>query len=92
MSQKCQFRTLLRRSSGDRVEDETCRTVDLDHSSDGPSWIDLIEIRFDARESRLDRCLNRLLQQNLPNPDIDLQTVRKLKNKKPPKGGFSIQS
>src|SRR6266851_6708060 len=28
---------------------ETCRTVDLGHSSDGPSWIDLTEIRVSAR-------------------------------------------
>jgi hypothetical protein len=63
------FIGLLPRGPG--RQDETSRTVDLDHSSDGPSWIDLIEIRFDARESRRDRCLNRLLQENLSNPNID---------------------
>src|SRR5215207_6058241 len=30
---------------GPRRQDETRRTVDLGHSSDGPSWIDLAEIR-----------------------------------------------
>src|SRR5579859_4284514 len=44
--------------------DETRRTVDLGHSSDGPSWIDLGAIRVDTTESRLEACLNRLLQQN----------------------------
>jgi hypothetical protein len=41
------------------------RTVDLGHSSDGPSWIDLAEIRVTTTESRFAACLNRLLQQNL---------------------------
>src|ERR1700681_3954104 len=41
-----------------RRQDETRRTVDLGHSSDGPSWIDLAAIRFNIRESRLDRHLN----------------------------------
>src|SRR4029077_20760562 len=47
-------------------QDETRRTVDLGHSSDGPSWIDLAEIRVTTTESRFAACLNRLLQQNLP--------------------------
>jgi hypothetical protein len=38
--------------------DETRRTVDLDHSSDGPSWIDLAEIRVDTTESRFEGYLN----------------------------------
>ncbi|WP_247445059.1 hypothetical protein, partial [Bradyrhizobium sp. 197] len=32
--------------------------------SDGPSWIDLAEIRVNTTESRFVTCLNRLLQQN----------------------------
>jgi hypothetical protein len=53
-----------------RRQDETRRTVDLGHSSHGPSWIDLAEIRVNVTESRFVACLNRLLQQNRPNPDI----------------------
>ncbi|MDP1584501.1 MAG: hypothetical protein Q8M18_13865, partial [Bradyrhizobium sp.] len=45
-------------------QDETCRTVDLGHSSDGPSWIDLAENRVNTTESRFAVRLNRLLQQN----------------------------
>src|SRR6202041_3192896 len=45
-------------------QDETRRTVDLGHSSDGPSWIDLAAIRVNTTESRFQACLNRLLQQN----------------------------
>src|SRR5579859_2287712 len=50
--------------------DETRRTVDLGHSSDGPSWIDLAAIRVDTTESRLEACLNRLLQQNRPVAEL----------------------
>src|SRR5580704_7431038 len=46
-----------------RRQDETRRTVDLGHSSGGPSWIDLAEIRVNATESRFAAGLNRLLQQ-----------------------------
>jgi hypothetical protein len=49
-----------------RRQDETRRTVDLGHSSDGPSWIDLAEIRVSNTESPFKDFLNRLLQQNLP--------------------------
>src|SRR4051795_9290320 len=35
-----------------RRQDETRRTADLGHSSDGPSWIDLAEIRVNITESR----------------------------------------
>src|ERR1700727_2912929 len=45
-------------------QDETRRTVDLGHSSDGPSWIDLAAIRVNTTESRFEASLNRLLQQN----------------------------
>jgi len=38
-------------------------------TSDGPSWIDLAEIRVNTTESRFAAYLNRLLQQNLPLPD-----------------------
>ena len=38
--------------------------------SDGPSWIDLAEIRVDTTESRFEGYLNRLLQQNLPATDL----------------------
>src|SRR6266404_1767580 len=55
---------------GPRRQDETGRTVDLGHSSDGPSWIDLVSIRVNTTESRFEACLNRLLQQNLPQPDM----------------------
>src|SRR5712671_5888592 len=40
-----------------RRQDETRRTVDLGHSSDGPSWIDLAENRVDTTESRFTACL-----------------------------------
>src|SRR6185312_10064286 len=53
-----------------RRQDETRRTVDLGHSSDGPSWIDLAEIRVNVTESRFVAGLNRLLQQYLPTGDI----------------------
>src|SRR5437868_3826564 len=53
-----------------RRQDETRRTVDLGHSSSGPSWIDLAENRVNTTESRFAACLNRLLQQNLPKADI----------------------
>jgi hypothetical protein len=53
-----------------RRQGETRRTVDLGHSSDGPSWIDLAENRVNTTESRFADCLNRLLQQNLPIRDI----------------------
>src|ERR1700676_1929724 len=36
---------------GLRRQDETRRTVDLGHSSDGPSWIDLAENRVNTTES-----------------------------------------
>src|SRR5258705_5971842 len=51
-------------------QDETRRTVDLGHSSDGPSWIDLAENRVNTTESPFEVLLNRLLQQNLPKADI----------------------
>src|ERR1700704_1673664 len=35
-----------------RRQGETRRTVDLGHSSDGPSWIDLTEICVNTTESR----------------------------------------
>src|ERR1700722_17835856 len=47
-----------------RRQDETRRTVDLGHSSDGPSSIDLAENRVNTTESRFAASLNRLLQQN----------------------------
>src|SRR5579872_1849536 len=47
-----------------RLQDETRRTVDLGHSSNGPSWIDPAEIRVITTESRLGARLNCLLQQN----------------------------
>src|SRR4051812_9639064 len=52
-----------------RRQDKTRRTVDLGHSSDGPSWIDLAEIRVNTTESRFVTCLNRLLQQNRPTAE-----------------------
>ena len=55
-------------------QDETRRTVDLGHSSDGPSWIDLAEIRVNTTESRFVTCLNRLLQ-NPPEAAISLMAV-----------------
>src|SRR6267142_6355971 len=51
-----------------RRQDETRRTVDLGHSSDGSSWIDLTEIRVSRTESRIAAYLNRLLQQNRHMP------------------------
>src|SRR5579872_6131698 len=56
-----------------RRQDETRRTVDLGHSSDGPSWIDLAENRVTITESRFAVGLNRLLQQNRHKAD---KTVR----------------
>ena len=56
---------------GPHRQGETRRTVDLGHSSDGPSWIDLAEIRVNVTESRFVACLNRLLQQNRSKADID---------------------
>src|SRR5579872_4508886 len=53
-----------------RLQDETRRTVDLGHSSNGPSWIDPAEIRVITTESRLGARLNCLLQQNLPVAEI----------------------
>src|SRR5579872_4821682 len=53
-----------------RRQDETRRTVDLGHSSDGPSWIDLAENRVTITESRFAVGLNRLLQQNLPIAEL----------------------
>ena len=41
-----------------RRQDETRRTVDLGHSSDGPSWIDLAEIHVNATESCFAAYLN----------------------------------
>src|SRR6476661_10470783 len=51
-------------------QDETRRTVDLGHSSDGPSWIDLAENRVTTTESRFAACLNRLLQQNRSKTEV----------------------
>src|SRR5450432_666953 len=78
----CEARTdrERRRSSapGDLLEprrqDETRRTIDLGHSSDGPSWIDLAEIRVNVTESRFVACLNRLLQQNRHLADVSRST------------------
>src|SRR5450631_793699 len=50
-----------------RRQDETRRTVDLGHSSDGPSWIDLAEIRINTTESRFAASLNRLLHDRYCN-------------------------
>src|SRR5207237_2228893 len=47
-----------------RRQVETRRTVDLGHSSNGPSWVDLAAIRVNKTESRFAASLNRLLQQN----------------------------
>src|SRR5207237_3346635 len=52
-----------------RRQVETRRTVDLGHSSNGPSWVDLAAIRVNKTESRFAASLNRLLQQNLPMND-----------------------
>src|SRR5882757_9912598 len=60
---------------GPRRLDETRRTVDLGHSSDGPSWIDLAENRFNTTESRFAACLNLLLQQNLPEADLSSHSI-----------------
>ncbi len=46
------------------------------HSSDGPSWLDLAEIRVSTTESRFADCLNRLLQQNLPRPAVAAPILR----------------
>ncbi|MCP3414831.1 hypothetical protein NLM16_12025, partial [Bradyrhizobium brasilense] len=45
-------------------------TVDLGHSSDGPSWIDLAENRVNTTESSFEASLNRLLQQNRPEAEL----------------------
>ena len=37
-----------------RRQNKTRRTVDLGHSSDGQSWIDLAEIRVTTTESRVE--------------------------------------
>jgi DNA invertase Pin-like site-specific DNA recombinase len=50
-------------------QDETRRKVGLGHSSNGPSWIELAEIRVSTTESRFVACLNRLSQQNRPKPE-----------------------
>src|SRR4029077_13974613 len=55
-------------------QDETRRTADLGHSSDGPSWIDLAAIRLSTTESRFAACLNRLLQQNRHLADMPMQS------------------
>ncbi len=49
---------------------ETRRTVDLGHSSHGPSWIDPAAIRVDTTESPFAARLNRLLQQNRQISDM----------------------
>jgi hypothetical protein len=41
-----------------RRQDGTRKTVDLRHSSDGPSWIDLVENRINTTESRFAVALN----------------------------------
>src|SRR5882724_114202 len=59
MQVRCEARTdrEQRRSSepgdlrGPHRQDKTRRTVDLGHSSDGPSWIDLAENRVNTTES-----------------------------------------
>src|SRR6476661_4296209 len=61
---------------GSRRQDETRRTVDLGHSSNGPSWVDLAAIRVNKTESRFAVSLNRLLQQNLPKGDIERANYR----------------
>src|SRR5262249_55841953 len=55
---------------GPHRQDETRRTVDLGHSSNGPSWIDLAENRVNTTESSFEASLNRLLQQNPPLADF----------------------
>src|SRR5205085_894933 len=55
-----------------RRQVETRRTVDLGHSSNGPSWVDLAAIRVNKTESRFAASLNRLLQQNLHFVDAQL--------------------
>src|SRR6266481_9646904 len=75
---RCEARTdpEQHRSSGlndlkePRRRAQTDRTVDLGHSSDGPSWIDLVAIRVNTTESRFEACLNRLLQQNRHKADV----------------------
>src|SRR5579872_3172612 len=57
-----------------RLQDETRRTVDLGHSSNGPSWIDPAEIRVITTESRLGARLNCLLQQNRPFCEVATAT------------------
>src|SRR6516225_4268571 len=55
---------------GPHRQDETRKTVDLGHSSDGPSSIDPAAIRINTTESSFAACLNRLLQQNRPLADV----------------------
>jgi hypothetical protein len=43
--------------------------------SDGPSWIDLAAIRVNKTEPRFAAFLNRLLQQNPPQPDVPLESA-----------------
>jgi hypothetical protein len=43
---------------GNGIAKTKLRTVDLGHSSDGPSWIDLAENRVITTESRFAACLN----------------------------------
>src|SRR5207237_2983112 len=54
-----------------RRQVETRRTVDLGHSSNGPSWVDLAAIRVNKTESRFAASLNRLLQQNRHKPAVE---------------------
>ncbi|MCP3415885.1 hypothetical protein NLM16_17445, partial [Bradyrhizobium brasilense] len=53
-------------------------TVDLGHSSDGPSWIDLAENRVNTTESSFEASLNRLLQQNRPRAEIRARSLVKI--------------
>jgi hypothetical protein len=41
-----------------RRQDETRRAADLGHFPDGPSWIDLAEVRVNSTESRFEGYLN----------------------------------
>src|ERR1700733_14062942 len=60
---------------GPRRQDETRRTVDPGHSSDGPSWIGLAENRVTTTESRFAAYLNRLFQQNRHLSDMPTDTM-----------------
>src|SRR6516225_5093100 len=60
---------------GPHRQDETRKTVDLGHSSDGPSSIDPAAIRVNTTESSFAACLNRLLQQNRPKADAGTITI-----------------